>query len=73
MQIYNSYLKKLDFRIVSGYFIDYVVNSKGYRFYCPYHISKIVKVRSEKFFEDYELSGSDFPYKDQFEKNKRSN
>lgn len=68
MQIYNLLLKKFDPRIVSGYFIHYVVNSKGYKFYCHYHTPKIIEARNVKFFENYELSGSGFPYKKQYEK-----
>ena len=58
--MYNSQIKKLDLKMVSGYYISYTVNSKGYRFYCPNQISKIVEARNAKFLEDYELSGSSF-------------
>ena len=38
VRVYNPQLKKFDPRTVSGYFIGYAENSKGYRFYCPSHI-----------------------------------
>jgi len=42
VRIYNSQEKKLDPMTISGYFIGYVERSKSYRFYCPYHITRIV-------------------------------
>ena len=68
MWIYNPHFKKLDSRIVSDYFIGYVVNSKGYRFYYPNHVPKIVEARNGKFLDDYKLSRSGFPHKDEFKK-----
>ena len=35
VRIYNPQEKKLDARTISGYFIGYPANSKGYMFYCP--------------------------------------
>ena len=43
VRIYNPQEKKLDPRTISGYFIGYVERSKGYRFYCPSHNTKIVE------------------------------
>ena len=57
MRIYNPHLKKLDERTISGFFIGYAVNSKGFRFYCPSHSPKIVEARNAKFLEEHELSG----------------
>ena len=61
VRIYNPQLKKLDPRTVSGYFIGYPTNSKGYKFYYPSHTLRIIEARNEKFIEDLELSGNEFP------------
>jgi hypothetical protein len=50
-------------RTVNGYFIGYVENSKGYRFYCPSHIHRIVEARNAKFIEALDISGSNGPQK----------
>ena len=52
VRIYNPQEKKLDPRTVSGYFIGYVERSKGYRFYCPSHNTRIVESRNAKFLEN---------------------
>ena len=57
-RIYNLHEKKLDSQTVSGYFISYPEKSKGYRFYCPNHSSRIVKTGNDKFIENGEVSGS---------------
>jgi len=57
--IYNPQEKKLDPRTISGYFIGYAKRSKGYRFYCPYHITRIVESRNVKFLENDLISESD--------------
>jgi hypothetical protein len=59
VRIYNPQEKKLDPRTISGYFIGYVERSKGYRFYCPSHSTRIVESRNAKFFENDLNSGSD--------------
>ena len=59
MRIYNQQEKKLDLRTISGYFIGYVERSKGYRFYCPSHSTRIVESRNAKFLENDLISGSD--------------
>ena len=59
VRIYNPQEKKLDPRTVSGYFIGYAEKSKGYRFYCPSHTTRIVESRNAKFLEDDVISGSD--------------
>ncbi|RVW50569.1 Retrovirus-related Pol polyprotein from transposon TNT 1-94 [Vitis vinifera] len=51
--------KKLDPRTISGYFIGYVEKSKGYRFYCPSHSTRIVESRNAKFLEYDLVNGSD--------------
>uniref|UniRef100_A0A803LZ05 Retroviral polymerase SH3-like domain-containing protein n=1 Tax=Chenopodium quinoa TaxID=63459 RepID=A0A803LZ05_CHEQI len=57
-RIYNPHEKKLDSRIVSGYFIGYPENSKGYRFYCPNHSTRIVETGNARFLENGENSES---------------
>jgi len=57
-RVYNPHEKKLDSRTVSGYFIGYPEKSKGYRFYCPNHSSRIVETDNAKFIENGEVSGS---------------
>ena len=59
VRIYNPQEKKLDPRTISGYFIGYAERSKGYRFYCPPHNTKIVESRNAKFLENDLISGSD--------------
>ena len=59
MRIYNPQEKKLDPRTISGYFIGYAERSKGYRFYYPYHITRIVESRNVKFLENDLINGSD--------------
>jgi len=59
VRIYNPQEKKLDPRTISWYFIVNVERSKGYRFYCPYHITRIVESRNTKFLENDLISGSD--------------
>ena len=43
VSVYNPHLKKLDPRTISGFFIGYAENSKGFRFYCPSHALIIVE------------------------------
>ena len=59
VRIYNPQENKLDPRTISGYFIGYVERSKGYRFYCPSHNTRIVESRNEKFLENDFINGSD--------------
>ena len=58
MQIYNPQENKLDPRTITGYFIGYVERSKGYRFYCPLHSTRIVESINAKFLENDLISGS---------------
>jgi transposase InsO family protein len=57
IRIYNPHEKKLDARTISGYFIG----SKGYRFYCPNHSTRIVETGNARFIENGENSGSKDP------------
>jgi len=59
VRIYNPQEKKLNPRTIIGYFIGYAKMSKGYRFYCPYHSTRIVESRNAKFFENDLISRSD--------------
>ncbi|KAG9447194.1 hypothetical protein H6P81_013322 [Aristolochia fimbriata] len=58
VRVYNPQEKKLDPRTISGYFIGYPERSKGYRFYCPTHSTRIVESRNAKFLELDSISGS---------------
>ncbi|GJS83629.1 putative RNA-directed DNA polymerase [Tanacetum coccineum] len=55
---FNPQTKKLDSRTISCYFIGYPERSKGYRFYCPNHTTRIVETRDAEFLENGEISGS---------------
>ena len=68
VRIYNPQEKKLDPRTISGYFIGYAERSKGYRFYCPSHGTRIVESRNAKFLENDLISGSDVTRNIVFEK-----
>ncbi|GMP36789.1 hypothetical protein CsSME_00008798 [Camellia sinensis var. sinensis] len=57
-KIFNPQIKKLDPRTISCYFIGYPERSKGFRFYCPTHSTRIVETRNAVFLEDENISGS---------------
>ena len=59
VRIYNPQKKKLDPRTISEYFIGYAEKSKGYRFYCPSHNTRIVESKNAKFLEYDFVGGSD--------------
>ncbi|WVZ17437.1 hypothetical protein V8G54_010419 [Vigna mungo] len=59
VRLYNPHEKKLDARTISGYFIDYPEKSKGYRFYCPNHSTRIVESGNARFIENGQFSGSE--------------
>ena len=61
IRVYNPQEKKLDARTISGYFIGYPEKSKGFRFYCPNHSTRIVETGNAKFIENVEISGSTDP------------
>ncbi|KAM1705943.1 hypothetical protein ACFX2K_028156 [Malus domestica] len=73
VRVYNPQLKKLDSRTISGFFIGYPPNSKGFKFFCPSHTPRIVEARNAKFLEDHELSGSEFPRNIEIEKINEAN
>ena len=49
---YNLQSKKLDPKTISGYFIGYCVGSKGSRFYCPLHTTRVIESDLAIYFED---------------------
>jgi hypothetical protein len=65
--IYNPNIKKLDPRTTSGHFINYAVNFKGFRFYCPSNNTRIVESMNAKFLEDLEHSGGAYPQRIELE------
>ena len=58
VRVYNPHERKLDSRTTSGFFIGYPPASKGFRFYCPGHHTRIVESLNEKFLEDHIDSSS---------------
>nr|GEX14656.1 hypothetical protein [Tanacetum cinerariifolium] len=50
--------KKLDLKTITLFFIGYPERSKGYRFYCPSHITRIIETRHVKFLENANNSRS---------------
>ncbi|KAJ8621947.1 hypothetical protein MRB53_030476 [Persea americana] len=60
-RVYNPHEKKFDLKTISGYFIAYPEKSKGFRFYCPNHSTRIVETGNARFFEKGEISGSNTP------------
>ena len=59
VRVYNPQENKLDLRTISAYFIGYAKSSKGYKFYCLSHNTRIVESRNAKFLENDLISGSD--------------
>lgn len=58
VRVYNPQQKKLDPRTISGYFIGYAKKSKGYRFYCPSHKTRMMESRNKMFLENDLINGS---------------
>ena len=54
-----SEVRVYNLRTISAYFIGYAERSKGYRFYCPSHSTRIVELRNAKFLDNDLISGSD--------------
>ena len=52
VRLYNPYSKKLDPKNINGYFIGYCVRSKGSRFYCPSHTTRVIELDRVIYFED---------------------
>ena len=53
--------RKLDSKTVSGFFIGYCIGSRGSRFYCPNHSTRIVESDRAVYLEDELDSGSVVP------------
>ena len=49
---YNPQSKKLDPKTISGYFVGYCIGSRGSRFYCPSHTTRIIESDRAVYFED---------------------
>ena len=49
---YNPQFKKLDPKTISGYFIGYYVGSRGSRFYCSSHTTRVIESNRAICFED---------------------
>lgn len=49
---YNPQLKKLDLKIISGFFIGYCVGSRGSRFHCPSNTTRVIESNREIYFEN---------------------
>ena len=49
---YNPQSKKLDQKTTSGYFIGYCVGSRGSRFYCPLHTTRVIESDRAIYFEN---------------------
>ena len=49
---YNLQSKKLDPKTISGYFIGYCVESRGSRFNCPSHTTKVIGLDRVIYFKD---------------------
>ena len=54
---FNPQQKKLDMKTISGFFISYSVGSRGCRFYCPSHSTRVIESDRAVFFEDELESG----------------
>ena len=44
VRLYNPQSKKLDPKTISEYFIGYYVGSKGSRFYCLSHTTRVIEL-----------------------------
>ena len=52
VRLYNPQSKKLDPKTISRYFIGYYVGSRGSRFYCQSHTTKVIELDQAIYFED---------------------
>ena len=49
---YNPQSKKLDPKTISGNFVGYTIGSRGSRFYCPSHTTRVIESDRAIYFED---------------------
>jgi hypothetical protein len=61
VRLYNPQLKKLDPKTISGYFVGYCIGSRGSRFYCPSHMTRIIESDRAIYFENDIPSGYSIP------------
>ena len=62
VRIYNPQIKKLDPKSINGYFFPYCIGSRGSRFFCPTHTTRIVEPNIVVYFEDdFGFEGSNGP------------
>ena len=63
--------KKLDPRTISCFFIGFPERSKGYRFYCPNHTTRIIENGTAKFIEEFvgDLEVESFSFEEEKEVN----
>ena len=67
MRIYNPQIKKLDPKTISGYFVNYCIGSRGLRFFCSSHTTRIVESNKVVYFEyDFGFDDSNGPREPQF-------
>ena len=52
MRPYNPQSKKFDPKTISGYFIGYCVGSRGSRFYCSLHTTRVIESDRAIYVED---------------------
>ncbi|CAL8132317.1 unnamed protein product [Prunus armeniaca] len=68
-KVYNLELAKLDPKTVSCRFIGYADRSKGFRFYCPNYVNRVVETGKARFIEhdDNEGVNKDFVFEEEGE------
>ena len=49
---YNPQSKKLDPKTINEYFMGYCVGSRGSRFYCKSHTTRVIESNQAIYFED---------------------
>ncbi|KAF2322288.1 hypothetical protein GH714_010497 [Hevea brasiliensis] len=59
---YNPQIRKLDAKSVSSFFIGYCTSSRGSRFYCPTHSTRVIESDRAVYFEDEMDNGSQIPH-----------
>ena len=52
MRLYNSQSKKLDQKTINGYFIGYCAGSRGSRFYCLSHTTRVIESYQAIYLEN---------------------
>ncbi|GKE36740.1 putative RNA-directed DNA polymerase [Tanacetum coccineum] len=57
-KLYNPQSRKLDLKTIGCFFIGHPERSKGYRFYCPSHGTRIIETHHAEFLENANNSGS---------------